>query len=266
MNFFEGKVAIVTGAGGSIGAAIAKQLADNGVKVALVDYDEAALSRAASDLALPEGQYRLIRADVSNEEDVKGYVGKTLKAFGGLDLFVNNAGIEGDKCDLVDYSTESFDRVLNVNVRGVFLGLKYVLRVMRSSGKGGSIVNTGSCASLKGMPMTAGYVGSKHAVLGMTKTAAVENAKYGIRVNCICPANVDGPMMRRFEARECVSLGMEVTPENLAKVKAMGAASAPMNRYCQPEEIAAGTLYLLNSELSGFITGIALPVDGGLTL
>ncbi len=137
---------------------------------------------------------------------------------------------------------------------------------MRKADKGGAIVNTGSCTSLKGMPMTIGYVGTKHAVYGMTKTAAVENGKHNIRVNCVCPANVEGPMMRRFEERECKSLGLEVTPENLAKVHAMGAAMSPIQRYCRAEEIAEAVIYLLDSDKSGFVTGMALPIDGGLTL
>jgi NAD(P)-dependent dehydrogenase (short-subunit alcohol dehydrogenase family) len=266
MSFFEGKVAVITGAGGSIGAAIAKELVKNGAKVSLVDYDEAAMERVVSELGFQPGQYCCIKADVSKEEDVENYVNKTIELLGGLDLFVNNAGVEGDKCDLIDYSTAAFERVLNVNFKGAFFGLKYVIKAMRQAGTAGAIVNTGSCASLKGMPMTIAYVGSKHAVYGMTKTAAVESAKYGIRVNCVCPANVDGPMMRRFEERECRSLGLEVNEENMAKVKAMGAACSPISRYCQPVEIAQGVMYLLNNEVSGFVTGIALPIDGGLTL
>lgn len=247
---FEDKVVLITGGTGGIGEVTAKLFLEEGAKVAIVGTNDEKLEKAKSEL----GDVLTIRADVSKEEDVKNYVEKTVEKFGKIDIFFNNAGIEGKVKPLEDQTVEDFKNVLDVNVIGVFLGLKYVVPVMRKNG-GGSIINTSSVAGLMGSPGVMPYIASKHAVIGITKTAALEVAKDNIRVNSVHPSPVETRMMRSLEAG--------FNPEDANAAKEQQAAMIPLGRYAEPEEIAKLVLFL-GSDDSEFITGSQYVIDGGL--
>jgi NAD(P)-dependent dehydrogenase (short-subunit alcohol dehydrogenase family) len=176
-----------------------------------------------------------------------------LEAFGRIDAFFNNAGIEGWVGPMVDYPEDQFDRVLAVNVKGVWLGMKEVAPVMRGSG-GGAIVNTSSVAGLGATPSISAYGASKHAVIGLTKSAAIEFAPDNIRVNAVCPSPVETRMMR--------SLERGINPDDPESIHRAAAANIPLGRYGEPEEIAAAVAFLCSDD-ARFITGAILPVDGG---
>ncbi|MFD1425669.1 NAD(P)-dependent dehydrogenase (short-subunit alcohol dehydrogenase family) [Kroppenstedtia sanguinis] len=253
MGQLDGKVAVITGGSGGIGKETAKRFLKEGAKVSLVDVNEEALNEAKSELE-SFGEVVAIKADVSNESDVKNYVQKTLDQFGTIDVFFNNAGIEGKVAPITEQKVEDFDQVLNVNVRGVFLGLKHVLPVMMNN-KNGSIINTSSVAGLAGSPGVAPYVTSKHGVVGLTKVAALEAASTNVRVNSIHPAPVNTRMMR--------SLEKGFNPENAEAAKEEQTASIPLNRYGETEDITNLVLFLASDE-SKFITGGQYRVDGGM--
>ena len=189
----DGKIAVVTGAAGVIGSATIRLLAERGARVVAVDRKQQDLATAIRGLPA-SAQALAITADVTDEDEVAGYVRATTEKFGAIDVFYNNAGIEGDIAPIARYSLESFRRVLDVNVVGVFLGLKHVLPVMLKQNKG-SIINTASIAGLIGSPDVAVYSASKHAVIGLTKSAALECATTGVRVNCVCPGLIDSRML-----------------------------------------------------------------------
>lgn len=252
---FANKVVLITGAAGGIGKVTARAFAREGARLGLVDLDLAALEKTARELDLPEGSYLLIPADVTKEEQVQGYVQKVKDTFGRIDVFFNNAGIEGAVALTTDYPSDDFDRVIAVNLKGVFLGLKYVLRVMAEQ-KSGSIINTSSIAGLKGLPNTCAYNASKYAVIGFTKTAAVEFARSGVRVNAVCPALVNTRMMR--------SLEKGFSPADPEAAKRALTEKVPMGRYSEAEEVAEAVLFLA-SEKASFTTGTIMPVDGGLS-
>lgn len=247
---FEDKVVLITGGTGGIGEATAKLFLDEGAKVAIVGTSDEKLEKSKEKL----GDVLTIKADVSNEEDVKNYVDKTVEAYGKIDVFFNNAGIEGKVRPVQEQTVEDFQKVLNVNVIGVFLGLKYVMPVMKKNG-GGSIINTSSVAGLMGSPGVMPYVASKHAVVGITKTAALEGAKDKVRVNSVHPSPVETRMMR--------SLEQGFNPEDAAGVKAAQEQLIPMGRYGEPDEIGKLVLFL-GSDDSEFITGAQYIIDGGL--
>jgi NAD(P)-dependent dehydrogenase (short-subunit alcohol dehydrogenase family) len=190
----DGRVAVVTGAAGIIGSATIRLLAERGARIVAVDRHPDELNAAIKDLPA-SAEALAITADVRDEDEVAGYVRAALDRFGAIDAFYNNAGIEGDIKPIVDYSLEMFRRVLDVNVVGVFLGLKHVLPVMLRQNKG-SIINTASIAGLMGSPQIGAYSASKHAVIGLTKSAAWECTGTGVRVNCVCPGMIDSPMAR----------------------------------------------------------------------
>ncbi|MEG6567927.1 SDR family NAD(P)-dependent oxidoreductase [Thermoanaerobacterium saccharolyticum] len=252
---FQDKVVLITGAAGGIGKETAKSFAAEGAKLALVDLNMDALEKAAQDLNLQKENYLLICADVSKEEQVQQYVKKAKDHFGKIDVFFNNAGVEGKVAPITDYPSDSLDLIIDVNIKGVFYGLKYVLRVMKEQGFG-SIINTSSIAGLKGMPNTSAYNASKAAVIALTKTAAVEYAGLGIRVNAVCPALVNTRMMR--------SLEKEFNPEDSQAAKEFLTKSVPLGRYSEPKDVSEAVLFLA-SEKASFITGIALEVVGGMT-
>jgi NAD(P)-dependent dehydrogenase (short-subunit alcohol dehydrogenase family) len=194
-----------------------------------------------------------VRADVTTSASVRDYVEKTLAAYGRIDCFFNNAGIEGVVTPTQDYDEEVFDKVIAVNLKGVFLGLRHVLPVMVRQG-GGTIVNTASVAGLFGAPGMPAYVASKHGVLGITKVAAADVAAHGVRVNAVCPGPVETRMMRSLEAQR--------NPADPAAVQRAYSANIPTGRYATPEEIAGAVLYL-SSDLSGDVTGTHIVIDGG---
>lgn len=242
----QDKVAVITGGAGGIGKVTAKRFLDEGASVVLVDLFEDALAEAKKEL----GESVLtVQADVSKEEDVQKYVDETVEKFGKIDIFFNNAGIEGKVAPITEQKVEDFDKVLSVNVRGVFLGLQKVLPVMIKQASG-SIINTSSIAGLGGSPNVSPYITSKHAVVGLTKAAAVESAPHGIRVNSIHPSPVNTRMMRSLET------GLEVDEATMAK-------SIPLGRYGESDDIASLVVFLASDE-STFITGSQYRIDGGM--
>jgi NAD(P)-dependent dehydrogenase (short-subunit alcohol dehydrogenase family) len=244
MGRIEGKVAITTGAGSGIGRATAIRFAAEGAKVIVADItgaeDETAKAIGGDAIA--------VHADVSNSSDVRSMVGFARSHFGRLDVIFNNAGIEGAQAPTADCTEENFDRVISVNLRGVFLGMKYAIPLMIESG-GGSIINNASVAGLVGFRGIPAYCASKGGVVQLTKTAALEYATQRIRVNAICPGVIWTPMVQRFTAGS-------------AEAEAAFRAMEPVERFGTPEEIASMALFLASDE-SSFITGAALAVDGG---
>ena len=252
----SGRAAVVTGGGGGIGSATGAALARAGASVLLVDRDAAALVDARQRVregSVGEATVETFEADVSESEQVQAYVAKALAELGTIDVFFNNAGIEGPVAALVDYPEEEFDRVISVNLRGIFLGLKYVLPVMLAQGSG-SIINTGSIASARGLPNTIGYNAAKHAVLGMTRSAASEYAETGVRINAVLPGMIDTRLLR--------SLATTMADGDTEGGLAGAAAAAPANRLGSPEEIA-GVVAFLASDAASFVNGAGWSVDGG---
>jgi NAD(P)-dependent dehydrogenase (short-subunit alcohol dehydrogenase family) len=250
---FSGKVALITGGGGGIGRATAVGFALRGAKVMVVDHDPA-LGRGTADVVQQRGgEVRFHQADVTQSAAVRDYVAATLAAYGRIDCFFNNAGIEGKVMPTQDYDEAVFDQVIAVNLKGVFLGLRHVLPVMVAQGAG-TVVNTASVAALFGGPGMAAYVASKHAVLGLTKVAASDVAALGVRVNAVCPGPVETRMMRSLEAQRA--------PNDPESVHTSLRSATPTGRYALPEEVANVVMYLC-SELSGDVTGAHLVIDGG---
>jgi NAD(P)-dependent dehydrogenase (short-subunit alcohol dehydrogenase family) len=252
---FRGKVAVITGAGNGIGRQTALSFAARGAKVVAVDKDGAAAERTAGTIKQQGGEARAQPADVTKSADVAAYVKAALDAYGRIDCFFNNAGIEGTMAPIAEYDEAVFDQVIGVNVKGVFLGMRHVLPVMLRQ-KSGAIVNTASVAGLVATPGISAYVASKHAVIGLTKTAAGEVARQGVRVNAVCPGPIDTRMIHSLEA--------QINPADPASVSARYQAALPIGRYGTPEEVANVVLFLC-SDLSGNVTGAQYVVDGGRT-
>nr|WP_319249142.1 glucose 1-dehydrogenase [uncultured Celeribacter sp.] len=247
---FKDKVVLITGAAGGIGIAAAKEFAKEGAKLALVDLDLDTLKKAAADIP---GEPLLLAANVSKEEDVKAYVDATVEKYGRIDSFVNNAGINGAFKPITEQTVENYENVLNVNVIGVFLGLKYVIAQMTKQ-KSGTVVNTASNGGLLGAPGMSAYVASKHAVIGITKSVALEVADSGIRINAVCPSGVDTQMMRSIETNAAKG------HEDEARKKFEN--SVPLKRYAEAKEVA-DLMVFLASEKASFITGAYYRIDGG---
>ena len=253
---FKNKVALVTGGGNGIGRASTLGFASRGARVVVVDRDATGGEATAGIVRQQGGEALFVQADVTDSKSVQAYVDKAVKAYGRIDCFHNNAGIEGKVAPIAEYDEAMFDTVMAVNVRGVFLGLKYVLKQMLAQGGGGAIVNTASVAGLMGSPGMPAYVASKHAVMGLTKTASGEVARQGIRVNAVCPGPIDTRMIHDLEA--------QLNPADPGSVGANYQASIPVGRYGTAEEVANVVLFLC-SDLAGNITGAQYVIDGGRT-
>lgn len=250
MNNFSDKVVLITGAGNGIGRATALAFAQQGAKVVVADMSRSAGEETTTLITQAGGTASFILCDVTKEQDVKSMVDGTLEAYGQLDIAFNNAGIEIESSKLADGSEETYDKIMDVNVKGVWRCMKYQIPELLKQTTS-AIVNTASIAGLGAAPKMSVYSASKHAVIGMTKSAAVEYGKKGLRVNAICPAVIDTEMFRR---------ATENDPQKAQFVKSIH----PVGRIGQPEEVAAAVLYLC-SDLAGFTTGVALPIDGGAT-
>jgi NAD(P)-dependent dehydrogenase (short-subunit alcohol dehydrogenase family) len=252
---FTGKVALVTGGGNGIGRATSAAFARAGAKVVVVDRDSDGAEATAGIIRQNGGEALAVTADVTKSADVRSYVKAALDQFGRIDCFFNNAGIEGKVAPIAEYDEAMFDAVLGVNVKGVFLGLRHVLPEMIRQGSG-AVVNTASVAGLVATPGMPAYVASKHAVIGLTKTAAGEVARKGIRVNAVCPGPVDTRMIHALEE--------QLAPGNPASVEERYKTAIPSGRYTTPDEIANMVLFLC-SDLAANITGGQFVVDGGRT-
>lgn len=251
---FTGQVAVVTGGGGGIGRAVSQLLSEAGARVMVVDLDRAAAEGTAALITAAGGEARVVVADVSRSGDVAAYVADVMQAWGRIDVFINNAAWQGPIHALVDYPEDQFDRVMAINVRGVFLGMRHVLPVMIEQ-RSGAVVNTGSLGSYIGTRSLGPYTASKHAVLGLTKTAALEVARKGIRVNAVCPGPVDTPMLQAIEAEQAAG-------DDADRLRQQRAASIPDGRYAQPEEVARLMIYLA-SPMASHITGQGIQINGG---
>ena len=251
---FTGKVAVITGGAGGIGSVTARAFAAHGARVVVVDRDAAGAEQVAAAIRAAGGQAIGLGADVTKTADVAGYVQAALDAFGRIDCFFNNAGIEGRVVPTADYDEAVFDAVIGVNIKGVFLGLKHVIPVMLKQG-GGTIVNTASTAGVAGSPGLSAYVASKHAVIGLTRTASSEYASQGLRINAVCPGPTETRMMTSLEDQSS-----DGANDPAARIR----AAIPIGRYATPEEVANLVLFL-SSDLAKAITGGQYLIDGGRT-
>ena len=253
MKRLQGKVAVITGGAGGIGMAAARLFVTEGAKVLLVDVDEPALRAAVTELGADAASH--VVADVSDEAQVRGYLDAAVQRHGRVDALLSNAGTEGKVCPIVDYPMDVFDRVIAVNVRGVYLSLKHALPLMMKQGSG-SIVITSSIAGLKGFAGLSAYVTSKHAVVGMMRSAVLESAASGVRINTIHPSPIETRMMRAVEEG--------AAPGSAAAAKQQFESWIPAARYGTPDEVARTALFLASDD-SRFCTGGRYSVDGGMS-
>ncbi len=247
MGRIEGKVAVITGAASGMGRAAARLFVAEGARVVIADVDREGLAEVAAELGAAAAA---LPTDVSKTVEVQAMLALAMERFGGLDILFNNAGIEGGSRKIADYSEETWDRVINVNLKSVFLGMKYAVPIMAQRG-GGSIVNTASVAGLVGYPGSSAYSAAKAGVVILTKMAAVEYARENIRVNAICPGVIHTAMVDRITG------GGSDAIARLSR-------GQPLQTVGQPEDIAQMALFLASDE-SRFVTGTAIPVDGGYT-
>lgn len=255
---FKDRVVIITGAAGGIGGRAAARFSAEGALLTLIDRSHVDLIRIREELGIPDSRCLYVAADISNETAVKEAVENTVSRFGRLDVMFNNAGVIGASAKLADFPAESMRKVLDINVMGTFFGMKYALQAMVPAGQG-VIINTCSISGCRGMPDTAAYVASKHAIMGMTRSTAVEYARSGIRVCAVCPSPVATPMMQAVEDG-MVNMGLEsrqVIREKLV-------SPIPMGRYATAEEVVSAVMFLASDDAS-FITGSAIMVDGAFT-
>src|SRR2546427_4504362 len=247
---FENKVALVTGAASGMGLATARAFARAGAAVVLADVGKDAVETAAGDLTSAGPQAVGVTCDVTDESQTAAMVDRAVATFGRLDMAFNNAGVQVPPSDAADEPAESFDRVNAINLRGVWASMKHELRQMREQGSG-TIVNCSSLGGLVGLPSRAAYHASKHGVIGLTKSAALEYAPRGVRINAVCPGTIDTPMVADM---------LDTQPDAMKEIM----RDQPIGRLGRSDEIAAAVLWLCSPGAS-FVLGVALPVDGGFT-
>lgn len=250
MTLFDGKVALITGATSGIGRATALAFAREGAKLALAGRRNSEGDQTVALVKSQGGEAFFLKTDVTNVSEVKALIAQTVETYGRLDYCFNNAGVESHPAPLTQQSEEDFDEVIAINLKGVFLSMKYEIPVLLNQG-GGSIVNTSSVGGLVGFPNVSPYIASKHGVMGLTKAAALENAKANIRVNAVSPGSILTPMVER------VTGGSKEVNDQVA-------ALHPIGRQGKPEEVAEAVIWLC-SDRASFITGQSITIDGGLT-
>ena len=248
MHRFTGKVAFITGAASGIGRAAALAFAREGARVAITDRTEAALDQLRAEIEAASGEVLAIQCDVSVPEDVEAAVAKTAERFGRIDCAFNNAGVENKAAPVHEITLDEWDRILDINLRGTFVCMKHEIAQMLRQG-GGVLVNTSSGAGIRGVAGGASYAASKHALIGLTKSAALDYAKANIRVNAVLPGNIETPMMDRFTGGD-IQKAIDLEP---------------VGRLGKPEEIAEAVLWMC-SDLGAFVTSAAISVDGGWSL
>ncbi|PWU70329.1 MULTISPECIES: SDR family oxidoreductase [Gracilibacillus] len=255
MERFQDKVVIITGGGSGLGRAAALQMAKEGANLVLVDVDKEGLETSKKEIlsASPNATIELFEANVAHESEVKQYVEHTINTFGKIDGFFNNAGIEGKQNLTEDYEVEEFQRVVKINLDGVFYGMKYVLKEMKRQGFG-SIVNTASVGGIRGVGNQSGYAASKHGVVGLTRNSGVEYGQYGVSIKAIAPGAIMTPMvegsLKQIGGENWEEAGKEFVSVN------------PMKRFGKPEEIGYLVAFLLSSQ-ADFINAAVIPIDGG---
>jgi len=252
---FENKAIIITGAGMGLGLATAKELASEGANLVLVDYNEKSLADAKAEISkkFPDVKIIHVVADVSKEEAVKNYVNEAVKTFGSIDGLYNNAGIEGKQASITEYDVDMFKKVIDINLMGVYYGLRYVIPVMQRQ-KFGRIVNVASVGGIRGVLNQMPYVASKHAVSGMTKNTALEYGRDGILTNAIAPGAILTPMVA--EAFK------QVNPTDPKAAESEYAQRNPTKRLGLPHEVAKVVAFLLSEE-NGYVNGQTIAIDGG---
>lgn len=253
MGRLEGKVAVITGAASGIGRATAQLFASEGAFLVLADIDDKAGRMVEEAIRSSGGRAVFKHADVSVAKDARSMVEEAVERYGRLDILFNNAGVEGVISGIADYPEEQFDRVIAVNLKGVWLGVKYAAPIMARQG-GGSIINMASITGIVGYPGMSAYCASKGGVIALTRAVAVEYAERNVRVNCIAPGTVETPMTRRIKS------SLEKFPE----LTGVFAKASPMGRPATPEEVARTALFLASDD-SSYITGTCIVVDGGYT-
>lgn len=255
MSDFKNKTIIITGAAMGLGLATAEELASKEANLTLVDYNEEALNKAKDELSrkYPDARFLMVTADVSDEEAVKNYVDATVKEFGKIDGFYNNAGIEGKQAPLTEYDVNVFKKVVDINLMGVYYGMRYVIPVMQKNG-GGKIVNVASVGGIRGVMNQTAYVATKHAVAGMSKNAALEYGRDGILTNAIAPGAIKTPMVA--EAFK------QVNPENPQAAEDEYAARNPTKKLGKSSDVAKLVAYLLSDD-NGYVSGQVIAIDGG---
>ena len=252
---YQDKVVIITGGGSGLGRAAADSIAAQGGKLVLVDMNKESLETSKNEIVadLPDASIEIVEANVTDEEQVKNYVQFTLDTFGKIDGFFNNAGIEGKQNLTEEYGSDEFEKVVSVNLNGVFYGMKHVLKVMKEQGYG-SIVNTASVGGIRGVGNQSGYAASKHGVVGLTRNSGIEYGQYGVSINAIAPGAIMTPMvegsLKQMAGDDWEAAGKEFVSVN------------PMKRFGKPEEVGNLVAFLL-SDAAKFINASVIPIDGG---